>query len=78
MSAIYRRVSSAGCLAGTLMVGTALALINHGARLFTGPWDWDLLWKVLATYVLSFLLVAYVVPSTNRRKSPTVRMRGKG
>lgn len=46
--------------AASVLMGTALVFVNVGERLVAGAWAWDLLWKVLLTYVLSFVMVAYL------------------
>ena len=60
MSGYVDRLKSRVFWALSIVVGTALVLLNQGDRLVTGEWSWDLVWKVLATSLLSFPIVAYL------------------
>jgi len=41
----------------TVIVGTALNLINQGAEILAG--DWPVLWKLVLTYAVPFLVASY-------------------
>jgi hypothetical protein len=41
----------------TLVVGTALNLINQGPEMLSG--NWPVVWKLLLTYVVPFLVASY-------------------
>ena len=64
---LRHQLKSKSFLAVSVAVGTALVLLNHGERLVTGALAWDLVWKLLATYVGAFLMVAYLGPANTRR-----------
>lgn len=40
-----------------VVVGTALNLINQGLEILAG--DWPVLWKLVLTYVVPFLVASY-------------------
>lgn len=40
-----------------LVVGTALNVINQGAEVLSG--EWPVLWKLILTYVVPFLVASY-------------------
>ncbi|NUS99434.1 MAG: nitrate/nitrite transporter NrtS [Sphingomonas sp.] len=40
-----------------IVVGTALNLINQGPEVFSG--SWPVLWKLVLTYVVPFLVASY-------------------
>ena len=40
-----------------VVVGTALNLINQGPEIFAG--EWPVLWKLVLTYVVPFLVASY-------------------
>lgn len=44
-------------LAVAIVVGTALNLINQGPEIFTG--NWPVIWKLVLTYVVPFLVASY-------------------
>jgi hypothetical protein len=41
----------------TIVVGTALNLINQGPEILSG--NWPVVWKLLLTYVVPFLVASY-------------------
>jgi hypothetical protein len=41
----------------TIVVGTALNLINQGPEMLSG--NWPIVWKLMLTYVVPFLVASY-------------------
>lgn len=42
-----------------LIVGTVIALINHGDRMATLTLDWNGVWKILLTYLVPYGVSTY-------------------
>ena len=51
----------------SLVVGTALTLLNQGDTLLAGRWNNALYWKIPLTYCVPFLVATYGA-LTNSRK----------
>ncbi|MBM3942738.1 MAG: phosphoenolpyruvate protein kinase [SAR202 cluster bacterium] len=43
----------------SLVVGTALTLLNQGDTLLSGHWNQALYWKIPLTYCVPFLVASY-------------------
>lgn len=50
-----------------LVVGTVLALLNHGDKFLTGNWPGQLSWKVPLTYCVPFLVATWGALTNCRR-----------
>jgi len=46
-------------LMASLVVGTALTLLNQGDTLLSGHWNQALYWKIPLTYCVPFLVASY-------------------
>ncbi len=54
-------------LTASLVVGTALTLLNHGDTLLAGGWNSALYWKIPLTYCVPFLVATYGALSNCRQ-----------
>ncbi|MCE2464326.1 MAG: nitrate/nitrite transporter NrtS [Dehalococcoidia bacterium] len=50
-----------------LLVGTILAVLNQGDRLFSGSWVSAFYWKIPLTYCVPFLVTTWGALSNSRR-----------
>ena len=51
----------------SLVVGTALTLLNQGDILFAGRWNSALYWKIPLTYCVPFLVATYGALANSRK-----------
>ena len=50
-----------------LVVGTVLALLNHGDKFLVGDWPAQLSWKIPLTYCVPFLVATWGALTNSRR-----------
>jgi len=54
-------------LTASVVVGTALTLLNQGDTLLSGQWNNALYWKIPLTYCVPFIVATYGALSNSRQ-----------